>query len=118
MKLKKNLIILKKNSEKSNKRDLYSTQSLGCLQFFFLKKKIALQLTHPTGGLRKELFLKLQEIYKKNLQFDNQNKLKEQFFLKIKKIQNYKFSRLERNLPLREQSTHTNAKTRRKRNNN
>lgn len=111
----KNLIILKKNSEKINKKDLYSSQLLGCFQSFFLKKKIAVHLTHPTGGLRKNLFLELQELYKKNLYFNNQIKLKEKFFSKIKKLQNYKFSRLERNLPLRGQRTHTNAKTRKKR---
>lgn len=112
----KNLIVLKKNSEKNSKKDLYSLQTLGCFHFFLLKKKIALDIFHPTGGLRRNIFLELQEICKRNLHFNNQNKLKEKFFSKIKKLQNYKFSRLERNLPLRGQRTHTNAKTRRKRN--
>jgi ribosomal protein S13 len=113
--LKKNLIILKKNSEKFSKKDLYSLRTIGCSHFFLLKKKIACDIGHPTGGLRKNLFLELQELFKKNVQFDNQGKLKEKFFLKIKKLQNYKFSRLERNLPMRGQRTHTNAKTRKKR---
>lgn len=113
---KKNLIILKKNSEKFNKKDLYSLHLLGCFHSFLLKKKIAMQIVHPTGGLRRNLFLELQELCKKNVEFDNQNKLKEKFFSKIKKLHNYKFSRLERNLPLRGQRTHTNAKTRKKRN--
>ncbi len=111
----KDLIILKKNSEKNSKKDLYSLQTLGCSHFFLLKKKVALDIFHPTGGLRRNIFLELQEFCKKNLHFTNQNKLKEKFFSKIKKLQNYKFSRLIRRLPLRGQRTHTNAKTRKKR---
>lgn len=111
----KKLIILKKNSEKEDKKNLYSLQSIGFFHFFFLKKKIAMDLNHPVGGLQKNIFLNLQEFFKKNIKFVNQSRLKEKFFSKIKKLQNYKYTRVEKNLPLRGQRTHTNSNTRRKR---
>lgn len=108
----KKLIVLKKNSEKEKKE--YSSKNLGKFYFFFLKKKIALDLTHPSGGVKKNIILGLQELFKKLPYFTNQNKLKENFFSKIKKLKNYKFSRVMRNLPLRGQRTRTNCRTRKK----
>lgn len=108
----KKLIILKKNSDKEKKE--YSLKNLGKFYFFFLKKKIALDLTHPSGGLKRNIILGLQELFKKLPYYENQNKLKENFFSKIKKLKNYKFSRVQRNLPLRGQRTRTNCKTRKK----
>lgn len=115
MKFTKKLINIKKNSEVEDKKNLYSLQNMGFFHFFLLKKKIAIDINHPSAGLRSSLFLILQDLSKKNIQYLNQNKLKEKYFSKLKKLQNYKFTRVERNLPLRGQRTHTNAKTRRKR---
>lgn len=111
----KNLIILKKKIEKEDKKNLYSLQTVGFFHSFLFKKKIAIDLSHPTGGLKRDFFLTLQELYKKNPQYINQNKLKENFFSKMKKLKNYKSSRIENNLPLRGQRTHTNSRTRRER---
>jgi ribosomal protein S13 len=80
-----------------------------------LKKRVALSALHITGGLTKKLFFQIQKMMKKLPNFINYNKLKEDAILVTKRQMGFKSTRILKNLPLRGQRTHTNAKTRKKR---
>lgn len=108
-------LFLKKPKTKIDRMYLIDFTLVGKFHRVLLKKKLAQNYQHTTGGLSKNLFFQFQKVFKKLPEFDNQSKLKEDALLRIKKISGYKYSRILKNLPLRGQRTHTNAMTRKKR---
>lgn len=106
--------------ETDNKKMIYKDPKnfvlLGLIKRYSLKKKLALTKSNFSFGLSQNAFVRLQELIKKNPLFKDQEKIKEEAIIKIKKSLNYKNTRITRGLPLRGQRTRTNAQTRKKRN--
>lgn len=89
--------------------------SVGVHHRHLLKRKLAMYRFHQFGGLSKDFFIRLQKNLRAQPTFINHGLLKEAALVKIRKAGGFKNSRIEKNLPLRGQRTHTNAKTRKKR---
>lgn len=90
--------------------------SIGWQTYYMLKKRIAINYNRANCGLPKNRFWKLQNSFKKKAPFFDQRRLKITRLGELRKLMGYKADRLRKQLPLRGQRTHTNARTRKKRN--
>jgi ribosomal protein S13 len=111
----KNKFFPYKSKKKIEKINLREFNLVGLHHRSLIKKKLAFNPLHTTGGVSKSIFNQLQKLLKKSTHFVNQSKLKEDAILKTRRLSGFKSTRILKNLPLRGQRTHTNAKTRKKR---